>query len=811
MKQKPPSKKHTLEKTPPSVLENQPLFQQAMALSLAGRQAEAANILQTLLSRFPDNYQLLSSLGLILLKIGYFTESVQYLERAIAIDASQPQNYLFLGIGMSRLQRYEAALASYDQAIAIQADYADAYCNRGNVLTELKRFEEALQSFNTAIAIKPDMILAYFNRGNLFKDLNRFNEAISCYEQVIALKPDFAEVYCNLGSVYRELERYDEALLTFDKALILRNSDANVFFNRGNVLQDLKRYQEAMLCYQQALQLKPDLADAYNNWGYSLKSLRRFAEALACYDQAIAVNPGCYEAFYNRALILLQDIKVFDEALLSCNQAIALKADYAEAYVCRGMILMEMKQYGDAYHSFHQALAINPDMDFVAGQALFSKLMLCDWQNLDQEIAGLIAKVEGDFKASSPMIFHAVSDDPALQLKVAKIWVREKFPGNPVLPVISPHPEHQRIRIGYFSSDFRHHPVALLTAQLYEMHDRQDFEVFGFSSSIFKDAVTARLEKAFDQFIDIQNLSDIEAAELARKLEIDIAVDLGGHTGENRNGIFAMRAAPVQVSYIGFLGSIGAEYMDYLLADNCLIPEQARQHYSEKIAYLPSYQVNDSLREIADVKFSRDQLGLPAEGFVFCCFNNTYKLNLKLFSCWMRIIAKVPGSVLWLNLENDTVKQNLQLAAVKNSVNPERLIFAQRLPLPEYLARYQAADLFLDTLPYNAGTTGSDALWAGLPVLTCAGAAFAGRMAASLLTAIGLPELISYSLAEYEALAIELACDSEKITSIKAKLAANRLNTGLFDTQAFTKNIEAVYRQMHQNYRAGFAPEHIFI
>jgi predicted O-linked N-acetylglucosamine transferase (SPINDLY family) len=790
-------------------LDNQPLYQQAMLLQQSGRLLEAAEALKALLHNFPDHCQLLTTLGLMLLKCGHFAESADYLQRAIGIDASSPQTYLYLGLAKMRLKQYQAALVNYEQAITLKADYADAYCNKGNVQIELKQLEAALQSFETAIAIQPDMVLAYYNRGNLLRDLKRFDQAVDSYRQAIAFNPNFAPAFCNLGSLLREMKLPEEALGCLDKAIALQSHDANAFFNRGNVLQDLKRHEQAVLSYRQAVQLKADMAEAYSNLGNTLKSLHRFDEALACYEQAIKINPEFYEAFYNRAVIMLQDFKSFDEALLSCNQAIALKNDYAEAYVTRGMIFDNIKQFADAYQSYDQALAINPGMEFAAGQALFSKLMLCAWQDWPQETAKLLACVAQDLKVICPFMFHAVSDDPALQLKVAKIWVQEKCPSNPVLPAISRYPQHQRIRIGYFSADFRHHPVALLTAQLYEMHDRQNFEIFGFSSSIFKDDMTTRLEKAFDRFIDIQNLSDLEAAELARKLEIDIAVDLGGHTGENRNGVFAMRAAPVQVSYIGFLGTMGADYMDYLLADQCLIPETARQYYSEKIAYLPSFQVNDSKREIADIHFSRKKLGLPAQGFIFCCFNNTYKLNLNLLNCWMRILTSVPDSILWLNLENDTVQQNLQQAALASGVNPERLIFAQRLPLPEYLARYRSADLFLDTLPYNAGTTGSDALWAGLPVLTCAGRSFASRMAASLLTAIELPELITNSLAEYEALAIALATDAEKMAAIKAKLAANRLTTKLFDTPLFTRNIESAYRKMYQNHRAGLPPEHI--
>ena len=932
----------------PLNLDNQPLFQQAMALQQSGRLAEAAGALQTLLQDFPNHCQLLITLGLTLLKCGHFADSAHYLEQAARLDPNQPQTCLYLGIALMRLQRFEAALASYEQAIALKADYADAYCNKGNVLIELKQFEAALQSFETAIAIQPGMVLAYFNRGNLLRDLKQPDRAVDSYEQTIALNPNFAPAYCNLGSVLRELQRPQQALHCYDRLIALQSQDANAFFNRGNVLQDLKRYEEAMLSYRQAVQLKPDLADAYYNWGNILKNLQRFEEALTCYNQAIAANPAAGEFFGNKGLVLqelsrftealqsydqalainpedtdalcnrgialqklhrygealdsfdlsiainpdcaeffnnrgnvLQDLKRFpealsnyrqairlnpkfaaaynncatvlkhlhyleealscydqalaidalfleaycnrssilqdlnrdNEALLDCNQAIAIKADCADAYKLRGVILDKFRQFEDAYKNYEHALAINPNLEFVAGLCLFCKLMLCDWKLTEPKIAELTAKIEQDFKVTTPFNLLPISDDPALQRKAAEIWTQEKYPAKAVLPILSSYPQHKRIRIGYFSEDFRNHPVAMLSAPLYEMHDRNHFEVFGFFFGVKKDEMTSRLEKYFDHFIDIQNLSDIQAAELARTLEIDIAVDLGGHTGNCRNDIFAVRAAPLQVSYLGYAGTLGADYMDYLIADKIVIPEGFQQFYTEKIAHLPnSFMVNDSRRPIADTLFNRRDFDLPESGFVFCSFNNTYKFNPPVFHSWMRILANVPDSVLWLSVDNSIAADHLRQEAVLQGISGDRLIFAQRLPdIEDHLARQRLADLFLDTLPYNAHTTACDALWAGLPVLTCAGKSFAGRVAASVLTAVELPELITSSLPEYEALAVELATHPEKLAALKAKLAANRLTTALFDTPLFIQNIEAAYRQMYQNHKAGLAPEHIFV
>jgi predicted O-linked N-acetylglucosamine transferase (SPINDLY family) len=373
-------------------------------------------------------------------------------------------------------------------------------------------------------------------------------------------------------------------------------------------------------------------------------------------------------------------------------------------------------------------------------------------------------------------------------------------------------PASQKIRIGYFSADFRNHAVSLLTAELYELHDKNKFEIIAFSFGVDdKGPMRLRLSQAFNQFIDVCDMSDLEIAKLARDLQIDIAVDLGGHTQDSRTGIFSNRAAPIQISYIGYLGTMGAEYYDYLLADETIIPDELQKFYAEKIVYLPSYQVNDRKRLISDRQFTRQELGLPEHGFVFCCLNNNYKILPATFDGWMRILKIVVGSALWLLEDNEWSRENLKKEAEKQGIAADRLVFAERLPLPEHLARHRQADLFLDTFPCNAGATASDALWTGLPILTRMGRSFASRVAASLLNAIGLPELITNTQEEYEALAIELALNQNKLAEIKLKLANNRLTTPLFDTPLFTKNLETAYIKMMGRYQDDLQPDHISI
>ena len=440
-------------------------------------------------------------------------------------------------------------------------------------------------------------------------------------------------------------------------------------------------------------------------------------------------------------------------------------------------------------------------------------MQICDWSDAENQITELMQKIQRDEKATTPFSFLALSPSLSLQRKAAEIWVNEKHAVNFELGSIPKRARQEKIRVGYFSSDYHNHATSYLMAELFEQHDKDRFELVAFSfGPDFSDEMRHRVSSAFDKFIDVRNQSDREVALLSRSLGIDLAIDLKGLTKYNRAGIFSFKAAPLQVNYLGYPGTTGADYMDYLIADRTLIPEESQQHYSEKIVYLPnSYQVNDSKRKIADKVFSREELGLPQSGFVFCCFNNNYKITPGMFDVWMRILKEVEGSVLWLLGDNPIAADNLRKEAQHRGVSAERLVFAKRMPLPEHLARHCIAHLFIDTLPCNAHTTASDALWAGLPVLTCTGDAFASRVAASLLGAVGLPELITSTPEAYQVLAVQLASNPERLKSIRQELQRNRLATPLFDSRLFTKHIEEAYAQIYERYHAGLPPEHIHI
>ena len=621
---------------------------------------------------------------------------------------------------------------------------------------------------------------------------------------------------------------------------------AKVLFQRGIEHLQKEEWAEAEVWLRNSLKLVPDRPSTLNNLSAALLRLKKFDEAQAFLDSALSFDPNMASAWANRATLLAQ-LRRYEEALQSCDRAIQLKPDYAEAYLCRGTILKALVQHQPALESFERAIQLRPDfaeaytnrgnllgdlgrpeealasyehalglgphLEYLYGRCIYTRMILCDWEERERLVSKLFAGIRRNEKLIPCFPVLALTDSLNLQRQAAEIWASDKHPASHALPGIPGRARREKLKIGYYSGDFRNHAVAFLSAELFELHDRNRFELFAFSLGPDRnDEMRKRLSAAFDQFIDVGRKSDRDVALLSRDLEIDIAIDLGGFTQNSRPDVFSHRAAPMQVSYLGYVGTMAADWMDYLIADRTVIPEVSRHHYSEKIACLPnSFQVNDRKRAIASKTFSRAELGLPAKGFVFCCFSNSYKITPATFDCWMRMLKRVEGSVLWLLEDNRTAAENLRREAAKRSVDPNRLVFARRMPVDEHLARHRAADLFVDSSPCGSGITASDALWTGLPLLTCPGEAFASRMAASLLTAIGLPELITKTQDEYEFLAVELATRPERLNEIKRKLDQNRLTAPLFDTPLFTRHLEKAYRQMYERYQAGLPPDHIYV
>ncbi|MBU3627668.1 tetratricopeptide repeat protein, partial [Polynucleobacter sp. AP-Reno-20A-A9] len=628
------------------------------------------------------------------------------------------------------------------------------------------------------------------------------------------IDPNLAEAWSNKGVALKELKRHEEAIAHYDKALGIKPDYAEAALNKGATLKELKRYEEAIAFADQALSIDPNLAEAWSNKGVALKELKRHEEAIAHYDKALGIKPDYAEAWSNKGVVL-NELQQYEEAIAHYDKALGIKPDYAEAWSNKGVVLNELQQYEEAIAHYDKALGIKPDIDWVFGDLLQIKMKTGSWSDMADFLDIISKKVMASEKVAHPFSLLALSEDAFLHQKCSEIYAQDRYPENFALGLIPKTAKKEKIRIAYFSPDFRNHPVSFLTSELFEIHDRSRFEVFAFSlkKSPIGDEMNLRLRKGFDRFIDVESMSDKEIAQLARELEIDIAIDLSGPTKYSRAGIFSYRAAPIQVNWLGYPGTMGAEFIDYIVADKIIIPEIHQHFYTEKVAYLPdTYMVDDSKRVASSRVFTREECGLPENAFVFCCFNNDYKFNSNLLDGWSRVLHSVENSVLWIPENNKSFKINITTEFERRDINPLRIIFSQREELmADHLARYALADLFLDTYPYNAHTTTVDSLKVGVPVLTLKGKSFANRVASSLLNAVGLPELITNTEEEYEALAIELAMNTKKLADIKLKLASNRLSTPLFDTPLFAKNIEAAYTKMYERYQANLQPDHIFI
>jgi predicted O-linked N-acetylglucosamine transferase (SPINDLY family) len=595
--------------------------------------------------------------------------------------------------------------------------------------------------------------------------------------------------------------RPGEALTLLDALLARDPGAADAWVNHGNILSLMGRSAEALASYDRALALAPD-ADTFNNRGHVLEMLMKPAGALASYEAALALQPANIQALFRRG-VLLNEMGRFDEAMDSYDRLLAFSPNHAQALNNRGFIWwLNRNDPSRALADLTRAFTLAPGMPYLRGAIMHIRMYGADWTGFDAEKAALAQGIRAGAKVARPFMLQAVSDDPAQLQACARLYARDLYPPVPAPPHAPRRPE-AKIRLGYLSGEFREQATAILMAGLYERHDRSRFEIVAIDNGVTDNgAMRTRLEKAFDRWVDISALSDDDAAARIRAAGVDILVNLNGYFGRHRMGVFARRPAPIQVNYLGFPATLGAPYMDYIIADAVVIPPDETHFYDERVVTLPgSYQVNDDRGRVMALAPTRQAAGLPDTGFVFCNFNQSYKLTPDTFAGWMRILKQVDGSVLWLLAAAPPFAANLARAAAAQGVDPARILFAPDRPPTEHLARLSLADLFLDGLPYNAHTTASDALWAGVPVLTRRGTAFPGRVAASLLTVAGLPGLITESQAEYEALAVRLARDPAAL-----KVLRPSRTSPLFDTDLVRRRIEKAYEEMWRRWLAGEPP-----
>ncbi len=668
----------------------------------------------------------------------------------------------------------ESAKDLYQKVLHMDEHHADALHFLGVIEYQYKNDSEAVRLITQSLAIDPDNSDAYYNLGLVLQREGQLAEAISSYQKSLELDPANYIVINHMGTLQHEMKNYAAAIHSFDATLNIHPTFAQAYFNRGLTFQLLRNYPKSLENYIKALEYNPDYARAYNNQG-----------------------------------IVLHQTGQYHEAITSYQNAIRLDCDSPEFYINLAISLLELKANVDALKNLQTALRLSPSYAYLPGRILHLKRHLCEWDDSATDIETLASGIQESRRMISPFVALSILDSSALQKKVAEIYYNDLYGKNIESPLLPAYPKKDRIRIGYFSADFRNHALALLMSEFFSLQDKSRFDPIGFSlKTATEDPLQSKVRNTFDLFFDLENQPDAAILKLARDLQLDIAVDLGGYTQHNRFSLFVERLAPLQVSYLGFLGTSGSPCMDYLIADRILIPVESQPFYAEKIIYLPCYQVNPSNR-IASPPCARSDYGLTEQVFVYGCFCNTFKLNPMLFDSWMRILSQVPQSVLFMYADDAVAMNNLQQEAAARGVHPDRLIFGKRLAVPEYLGRFRSVDLLLDTLPYNGGTTVSDALWMGVPVLTCMGSSFASRIAASILEAAGCTELITTSMEEYEAAAIEFGTTPALLDTFRKRLTTDLAKTALYDTKKFATSLETAFSQIHQRSCNNLPTEHL--
>ncbi len=749
---------------------------QMVDLYKAGHSQKAHAAGLKFLSKHGKNFDVLHLLGTIESADGRLQEALGRWNMALELKP----NHLLLLNKMGALARHMGneveAENIFRKAISVDASQPEAHFNLGNCLSSRGEWLTAIQSYTNAIECKPDFVQAYNNLAIALQNFGRPDEAVKVLETGLAQMPNEPKLHVNKARALQAMSLGKAAVAYLRETLSKLGRDFEIL----TVLADMEAAQNDFASagphYQEALKIKPESDVVHNNYGNMLQSVGNLTDAMSHYKEAIKINPNFYQALQNL-----------------CN------------------ILNARKDYAQSLQYLEQARAINPQSPYLAGMQMNARLHTCTWDNWSTHTNEVESGVSLGLKTVNPFPPLAFFTNVEMLTRSAALWTENECPQRNVLPAIQRRPRvpNQRIRVGYYSADLYTHATALLMAGVLEAHDREKFEWIAFSfGPLQEDALSSRVRSAFDQFIDIRSYSDRVVAQLSREMGVDIAVDLKGFTQDARTGIFAERAAPIQVNYLGFPGSMGASYIDYIIADYVIIPDELKQHYSEAVVRLPHcYQTNDNKRLISDVVPTRLSQGLPEHGRVLCSFNNNYKITPPVFEVWMRVLNRFPDCVLWLLQDNPRAMENLKREAEARGVDPGRLVFAPRLRNEDHLSRHRLADLFIDTFPCNAHTTASDALWAGLPMVTCAGETFASRVAASLLTTMDMTDCVTYDLASYEKKIVDLLEKSDSLFSLRARVAVARKTSPLFSTAEIARHLESAFEQMVCRYNEGLGPE----
>ena len=772
---------------------------------------EAVEAYRQALSINPQYFDAQLNLGLALQKSGDNDDAMEAYRRARVLDPSNLNAIFQIGSILHQNGRFAEAIEAYQEALELNPSVADAFNAIGRVYQKQGLFETACENYENAAKLDPLSPVHYNDWGNALLLLGKTNEAIELFLYAIKINYGYKEAHNNVGNAYKTLERFHDAAFAYQSAIKIDPKCASTHNNLGAVLYAQGLFDAAVSAYQFAIDQDPGLVLAQFGMANSLFAQGKYDDAKQFYLKSIEIAPDFAEAHSHLGNVF-QSQGLLTDALASYQKAVAILPDYSDAHNNLGNIFQLLGRLDLAIASYKKAWELRPT--FAAAQAQMIHLLqhVCDYkalENFDDALCSLGTGPDG----IPPFAGLSWVDDGALNLLRSRAWAFKNFKLSSVPKSSQPVVRNGRLRVGYFGADFHNHATLILMAGLLRNHKKEELEVFCYSyGNSLRDDWTQQTEKDVEHFFDVREMTDLSIAEFAKTHDLNVAIDLKGYTTHGRTSIFQHRVAPVQMHFLGYPGSLGVDFMDYIIADSVVIPTDQRQFYSEKILYMPhSYQPNDFDRPISNETSERADFDLPKDSFIFCCFNNNYKISQYQWKIWMKLLTAVEGSVLWLLKANKWADENLRLEMRRFGIDPRRLVFANKLPLDEHLARHRHADLFLDTFVYNAHTTASDALWAGLPIVTKSGGQFSARVAASLLNAIGLPELVVETDEQYVDLAINLATNPEKLAEIRKKLATNRLTSPLFDAKRYTRNFESGLKMAYDHYLSGEEPADIFV
>jgi len=785
------------------------LLEQASSFHIKGNIKEAEKIYKKIINESPNSFEANHALGAIYLQLRNYKESISWTKKAININSKHHAPYNNLGASYLAIKEFYNAIGAFSEAIKIKPDYAQAYNSLGITYRRLEQYDNAIINYNKAIKLKPDYAEVYNSLGIVLIEKKEFKLSEVNFNKAIKLKPDYAEVYSNFGFLYLKLEKYNQAIDYCKKAIRLNPHYPEVYMNLGAIYLRLKKFKEAINNYNQAIKLKPDSADAYNDIGVVYKILEKYETSIEYLNKAIKLEPD-HALAYNNLGSLYMDQRKFEEALNSFNKTIKIKPDYAEAYFNRSILYAETKRPQLAIPDVYKALKLEPENSSRLGHLLGCKNEICDWDGLKTIISTITKKIVNENSKeypSHPLLNHIDSLDIIKQLldsdsnkeRSSKLIQKSK---------------NKKVNIGYFSGDFKEHPVGLIVSKLFSLHNKNEFEIFGFSSNPEHnpdDKITKEILNSVDKFYDINKKSDKEIISDVKNCGIDIAIDLAGFTKHTKLSLFRKRIAPIQINFLGYPGTTG-KFNDYIVGDKYLIPEKSKKFYYEKIFYVPNFFLpNNNKESPPDDTFNKKSLNIPENSFVFGCFNNNTKINPFIFNCWMRILKKVKNSVIFIVEFNSFAKENLKKEALKRDINPNRLIFSPLIDFDKRLLRYKFCDLFLDTFPYTAHSTANECLWSETPLLTLAGESFQSRVTFSLLKNLEMDELITYSIEEYEKKAVDIGSNKLLLEQIKHKLDQSIKKTSIFNMPNYVKNLEKGYLEIFKRKKEEKDPDDIYI